>query len=424
MSGRHRPNPAAATSRRTFLRAVGTAGGAMVLGGAGWWALADESTDPAQPPGSSGVALVPERLVPEGLVPVGPYGALAGVDANGLRLPPGFTSRIVARSGREVPGSDYVWHDAPDGGACFPDGDGWIYVSNSEIGDDGGGVGALRFGADGTVLGARRILAGTNRNCAGGATPWGTWLSCEETARGLVYETFPRGDREAIQRNAMGTFQHEAAAVDPVRRCVYLTEDREEGCFYRFLPDTWPDLAAGRLEVLCGTRGGTVHWEQVPDPAATRRPTRSQVRDAVRFNGGEGCVYGEDSVWFTTKGDGKLWRLHAPTQALSVVYDEQSTGAPVSGLDNLARSAVGELFIAEDKGSLDIGLISPNGRVSVFAHLDGHRKSEITGPAFSPDGSRLYFSSQRGQTNSNGDGYTFEIAGPFHHLQARTPSLL
>lgn len=421
MTGRHRQYRAPAglsTSRRTFTRAVATAGGAMVLGGAGWWALAEETPPPAQPfgappqpLGAAGDALLPG-------LPAGPYGALVRADANGLQLPPGFTSRIVARSGEKVPGSEYVWHPAPDGGACFPDGQGWVYVSNSEMDEDEGGVGALRFAADGELIGGHQILSGTNRNCAGGATPWGTWLSCEETGSGLVYETFPLGGREAIRREAMGAFRHEAAAVDPVRRCVYLTEDQPDGGFYRFVPDNYPDLASGRLEVLCGDgEGGKVRWEQVPDPGAATKKVRRQVRAALEFDGGEGCVYGNNSVWFTTKNDGKLWRLDAASQVLSVVYDEETKGAPVSGLDNITRSSVGELFIAEDKGTLDIGLISPNGLVSIFAHLVGHKGSEITGPAFSPDGSRLYFSSQRGQTDKHSDGVTFEITGPFHHLR-------
>src|SRR4051794_21875974 len=84
-----------------------------------------------------------------------PYGPLGSPDANGVALPPGFTGRIVARTGHRVGG--VLWHPAPDGGACFPDGDGWIYVSNSEI-PLLGGASAIRFGPGGTIRGGYRIL--------------------------------------------------------------------------------------------------------------------------------------------------------------------------------------------------------------------------------------------------------------------------
>lgn len=139
-------------------------------------------------------------------------GPLGDPDANGIRIAPGFTARIVGRSSKPpIEGKDVLWHSAPDGGATFPTDDGgWIYVSNSEV-PIAGGASALRFDATGTLVDVYRILEGTNLNCAGGPTPWNTWLSCEEVYKGRVYECDPRGGREAIVRPALGTFKHEAA---------------------------------------------------------------------------------------------------------------------------------------------------------------------------------------------------------------------
>ncbi|HMG41706.1 MAG TPA: hypothetical protein VK611_10270, partial [Acidimicrobiales bacterium] len=73
-------------------------------------------------------------------------------DANGLILPEGFTSRVVAAAGQAAAGSDFLWHIFPDGGATFEVDGGYVYVSNSEVPAEGGGVGAVRFDDDGTIV--------------------------------------------------------------------------------------------------------------------------------------------------------------------------------------------------------------------------------------------------------------------------------
>ncbi|MEU7935067.1 alkaline phosphatase PhoX [Micromonospora echinofusca] len=380
--------------RRTVLRAT-VLGGAAPFSGSLWTGAALAA--PAQPGAS-------------------PYGPLGAADANGLQLPAGFTSRVIARSRQTVPGTSYTWHDAPDGGACFVAGTGWIYVSNSEILTTGG-ASAVRFDADGSVASAYRILSNTNRNCAGGATPWGTWLSGEEVSRGYVYETYPQGGRAGVRRAAMGRFNHEAAACDPERQVVYLTEDETSGCFYRFRPTTWGDLSAGTLEVLVAGTGtsGPVSWARVPDPDGSPTLTRNQVSGAKRFNGGEGCWYADGTCWFTTKGDNRVWAYDAVDQRIDLAYDDSlvSGTAPLTGVDNITGARSGDLYVAEDGGNMEINLITPAGVVAPFLRITGQSSSEICGPAFSPDGSRFYFSSQRGTSGSSSGGITYEVRGPF-----------
>jgi len=346
-------------------------------------------------------------------------GPLLPPDANGLALPPGFTSRVVAVSNQTVPGTNYVWHRDPDGGATFATDDGgWIYVSNAERGAGLGGVGALRFDAAGNVVDAYRILSGTTRNCAGGPTPWGTWISCEETGNGRAWECDPyTPNSQGIVRPAMGVFQMEAAAVDPVDQVIYLTEDRSDGLLYRFRPSNYPDLSSGTLEAAQILGAGAIQvgevrsmtWHPVPDPTVSLgTATRFQVPLATRFNGGEGAWYEGGTVHITTKGNNRVWRIDTVNQTIEIIYQLAGSPTPVlSGVDNVYVTPRGDVYVAEDGGNLEIVAITKSGIAKPIMRLVGVSGSEITGPALSPDLTRLYFSSQRNP------GVTFEVMGPF-----------
>ncbi|SNX59918.1 WD40-like Beta Propeller Repeat [Nitrosomonas ureae] len=347
------------------------------------------------------------------------HGKLLPPDHNGVRLPAGFTSRIVAHSGEKL--FDYTWHAAPDGGATFasPDG-GWIYVSNCELENQAGGAGALRFNAQGELVDAYSILTQTDRNCAGGHTPWQTWLSCEETDKGQVWECDPFGYKPAQARKSLGLFRHEAVAVDTRNKQLYLTEDKPEGRFYRYTAHSFdtvgnPNLDDGVLEVaeVIDDGIGTVRWHALTDPSAANMPTRKQIPHSTAFDGGEGIWYHQDFIYFATKGDDCVWVFDIQKQRLSILYNAASCLSPVlTGVDNITGNTAGELLVAEDGGNMQIVVLSGDD-VLPLLQVIGHDRSEIAGPALSPDGSRLYFSSQRGKTGNSADGVTFEITGPF-----------
>ncbi|MCB1747448.1 MAG: DUF839 domain-containing protein [Gammaproteobacteria bacterium] len=378
--------------RRRFLRQTLVGSAALGLGLPGW-------------PGTFAASVAAP----------GPYGALGAPDRHGVCLPAGFAARLLATSGEVVAGTDYAWHAAPDGGATFAvDDGGWVYVSNSEVPDRRGGAGALRFDAAGAIAAAYRILAGTAINCAGGATPWGSWLSCEEHPRGLVWECDPLRPGQGIARPALGAFTHEAAAVDPATGYVYLTEDTGDSRLYRFRPTVAGQLADGVLEAARADETGRVSWLAI----APTGPCRE--RGTTEFARGEGACFHRGVLYFCTTADDRVWALDTASDRLEVVYDAEQLGraAPLRDPDNLTvHLPSGDLYVAEDPDDLQLVLLAEHGGqrvVAPFLQLVGHDGSEITGPAFSPDGARLYFSSQRG---TGGDyeapGMTFEVTGPF-----------
>ncbi|WP_290575028.1 alkaline phosphatase PhoX [Algiphilus sp.] len=468
----HRP-----LDRRQLLRTLFMTGGGLAT--SSWLSacgddpasLGDEpGPGPAPEPG-------PDPVSPEGRefnLPAGPLadiGELQESGVDGILIPAGFSVRAVARhltnpvSGAFDPLglTGYNWHDAPDGGACYPAPDGgWVYVSNSEN-SSRGGVGALRFSADGEIVDAYRILDGTRRNCAGGASPWGTWLSCEETGDGFVYECDPLGTPDdARVLPQLGMFNHEAAAVDIATRTVFLTEDSGSGRLYRFVADEndldssgdVPRLRmqSGRLQALniAGYENGgyaeddavwrTLHRVSWVDVVGADRP-QSEVRselgnngDAVPgtvFRGGEGMWLHEMPValrsvppggsaptrmvlFFASKGDNRIYAYDIDNDLIEIVFDNDSIEPDFDDVDNVVVGPAGDVLVAEDGDAMRLAVVIPNApaRVLLQITLGG---SEITGPAFSPDGSRLYFSSQRGPNlafGRTGSGVTYELTIP------------
>nr|MBA3327431.1 DUF839 domain-containing protein [Solirubrobacterales bacterium] len=391
--------------RRTLLRTGLAAAGTLALGPAFW---------------REALAAEPARIG------AGPYGPLGAADTNGIRLPAGFRSRVIARAGLPVPGTDYVWHLFPDGQATYPTADGgFILVSNSEVPDalpGEGGASAIRFDRDGRSVDAYRILSGTSNNCAGGRTPWGTWMSCEETDRGLVWECDPTGRAAATAHPAMGAFEHEAICVDPGGRRIYLSEDHRDSGFYRFTPTRYPDPSAGLLEIATLNPDGVVTWTEVPDPSARSVQCREQVPGSTRFRRGEGIWFDSDVVYLATTGDNTVWEYHVGTETMERLYHGAALGdaAPFQKVDNVTVSSSGDLFACEDPGDIGMGIITPEREAARFMSVTGTGQrvpegppedvqNEITGVVFDPSGTRMFFSAQRSFTV----GVIYEVTGPF-----------
>lgn len=328
-----------------------------------------------------------------------------------------------------------------------------------------GGTVTLRFDlAAGKLLDAWPSLSGTMQNCAGGITPWGSWLSCEEfvssTAHpasavgasrlrrdhGFVFEVPADGASAAQPLRGLGQFRHEAAVVHPASGAVYLTEDMDPAAgFYRFLPDRPGQLAAGgRLQMLQAVdhpdlRRGVprgqelpVRWVDIPhpergvDPAHGERGVQRQgfARGGSRFLRLEGCIVAGDTVYFTSTsggnaGCGQVFALHVGRDTLSLAFESPSERV-LDYPDNLCLSPRGGLVLCEDSSQPVQRLYGLDGDGGLFALaannvvLDGRggrpagdfRGAEWAGACFSADGRWLF-------ANIYSPGFSVAITGPW-----------
>lgn len=382
-----------------------------------------------------------------------------------LDLPAGFSYRVVSSLGDRMDDGGTV-PDHADGMGCFDLGRGKIaLVRNHELnpGQDAGASLSSGYGKDregnflpgGTttiVLDAQtlaverqfRSLGGTLRNCAGGETPWGSWLTCEEP--GFYIERFPQhgyvfevpakagGMVEAVPYKAMGRFNHEAAAVDPVTGAVYMTEDQTDGLFYRFLPHRPGSLGeGGRLQALmiesvpdsrndqvAALRVGdwqSVRWidlDQVDSPNDDLRK-RGAGEGATIFARGEGLHMGDGELYFCCTAGGKAGlgqifrlRLGAASGDHLQLFFESTSPEQFNFGDNLTIAPNGHLIVCEDQytrtTSNHLRGITPAGEAYPLAL--NRLQSELAGACFSPDGRVLF-------VNIFSPSRTLAIVGPW-----------
>lgn len=394
------------------------------------------------------------------------YGPLVPDPGGLLDLPKGFSYRVIAALGDRMDDGEPV-PDAADGMGAFAGANGRvILVRNHEIKaaqsslggsayDRWQGGGALMGGtttlvfdpARGRVERQYRSLAGTIRNCAGGITPWRTWLSCEEDVspaddhlarnHGWVFEVPADlvGRAEPVPLTGLGRFYHEAAVVDPATGIVYLTEDRSDGLFYRFLPNAPGQLAkGGRLQAMAATdeRDSTRNWTE--RLFATGRPARVRwidmdgvdsaeedlrkrgyAKGALLFARGEGIWMGRHEMYFTctTGGAAKLgqvfrYRPSARDGGTLELFFESQQADQLSFGDNLVVAPNGHLLVCEDQpgDTVDnhIRGITPRGAAYPFARL--RLPTEPAGACFSPDGRILF-------VNVYSPTKTLAITGPW-----------
>ncbi len=418
------------------------------------------------------------------------YGELLPDPERVLNLPKGFSYKIISRQG-DAMADGLLTPGRADGMATFagknsrvilirnhensPNGNRGAFghkqallskVDKNKLYDYGygkwpalGGTTTLIYNEDtGKVESSFLSLAGTSRNCAGGMTPWNSWITCEEITylkgdeaekdHGYNFEV-PASETplltDPVPLTHMGRFNHEAVCVDPRTSIVYQTEDRPDGLIYRYLPFIKGQLAkGGKLQVMVikgeksrDTRNWIdldtekfpknkplkVEWVDIDNVTAPEDDLRYRGFDkgAARFARGEGMWFGNNEIFFACTnggeiGQGQVFR-YVPSLQEGQAGEKQSQGtlelflepndeAILQNCDNLTVAPWGDLVLCEDRKHPNLVGVTMEGECYLLAENTGYA-SEFAGGVFSPSGKTFFVNIQE-------EGLTLAITGPWH----------